>query len=274
MRVAVVQFAAGAVKSANLARLRELVSRAAEDGAELIVAPEAAMLPFGRPEDPLAAAAETLRGPFVTGLGEVAAARNVTVLAGMFETVPGDPSRAFNTVVALGPGGLLGRYRKLHLFDALGWAESDRLVPGEFDGTELLAFDCGELRIGVLTCYDVRFPELTRVLVDQGVTVFALPAAWVAGPGKEDQWATLVRARAIESTCYVVAADQCAPTYAGTSMIVDPLGVPLAQASYGEGIAIGEVSAARVAAVRRQMPSLRHRRFRVQPGDPAVSSGW
>ncbi len=273
MRVAVVQFAAGTDKPANLSRVGQLISRAADAGAELIVAPEAAMHPFGGPGDPLAALAEPLDGPFVSGLAATAAEHGVTVVAGMFESVPVDLSRAgstkaYNTVVAVDAGGLIGRYRKLHLFDALGWRESDSLASGDIDGSELLVFPCGGLTVGVLTCYDVRFPELGRALADRGVTLLALPAAWVAGPGKEEQWSTLVRARAIENTAYVAAAGQGPPTYAGRSMIVDPVGVPLAQLGDDEAIALAEVSADRVEQVRQRMPSLAHRRYRVQPGVP------
>jgi deaminated glutathione amidase len=263
MRVAVVQFAAGRDKGENLTRLRRLVARAADDGAELVVCPEAAMHPFGRPEESMAAVAEPLDGPFVSGLAAATAECRVTVVAGMFESAADDPARAYNTVVALGPAGLLGRYRKLHLFDALGWVESKQLVAGELDGSELLTFPLGELVVGVLTCYDVRFPELTRALVDRGTTLLALPSAWVGGPLKEDQWLTLVRARAIENTCYVAAADQTRPEYAGRSVVVDPAGVPLAQLGDEEDVVLAEVSAARVDAVRQRMPSLEHRRYRV-----------
>lgn len=270
MRVAVAQFAAGPDKDANLASVRRLVDRAAAAGAELIVAPEAAMHPFGSPGDDLAALAEPLDGPFVSGLAGVAAEHGVTIVAGMFESVPSgstsvaNPARAYNTVVALDPDGLIGRYRKLHLFDALGWRESDSLAPGELDGSELLVFPCGGLTVGVLTCYDVRFPELCRALVDRGVTLLALPSAWVGGPLKEDQWSTLVRARAIENTAYVAAADQCPPTYAGRSLIVDPVGVSIAALADDEAIGLAEVTAERVEQVRARMPSLQHRRYRVE----------
>lgn len=266
MRVAVAQFAAGEDKATNLSRVQELVRRAVDAGAALVVCPEASMHPFGRSDEPLGALAEPLDGPFVTRLAEVAASTGVTVVAGMFEATEADPEKAYNTVVALGPDGLLGRYRKLHLFDALGWVESERLLPGEFNGEELLTFPCGGFTVGVQTCYDVRFPELTRALIDRGVTLLALPAAWVAGSLKEDQWSTLVRARAIESTAYVAAADQCAPTYAGRSMVIDPVGVPLAQVADGEGIAVAEITPNRIAEVRARMPSLAHRRFDVVEG--------
>ncbi|MDX6284804.1 MAG: deaminated glutathione amidase [Frankiales bacterium] len=253
------QFASGADKAANLARVAELVGQAADRGAQLIVAPEASMHAFGQPGDEVAPAAEALDGAFVTGLSETARKYSVTVVAGMFETVEGDTTRAYNTVVAVGPDGeLIGRYRKVHLFDALGHMESDQLAKAPI---ELLTFPCGEFTVGVMTCYDLRFPELARSLVEHGVTCLAVPSAWVAGPMKEEQWSVLVRARAIENTTYVVAADQAAPEYSGHSMVADPYGVSLAQLGEGEGVAVAQVSGERLSDVRRRMPSLEHRRL-------------
>src|SRR3954449_3397466 len=124
MRVAVVQFAAGEDKQRNLARLSDLVAHAAATGATFVVAPEASMHGFGTGDTPLAPVAEPLDGPFVTGLQKCASRHAVTVVAGMFEPVEGDTARAYNTVVAVGSDGeMVGRYRKQHLFDALGWAE-------------------------------------------------------------------------------------------------------------------------------------------------------
>src|SRR4051794_41628750 len=165
MRVAVAQFLAGEDKAHNLARVGELVGQGAALGATLVVAPEAAMHGFGTPETPLAPVAEPLDGPFVTGLQKCASRHGVTIVAGMFEPVEGDTARAYNTVVAVGSDGeLVGRYRKQHLFDALGWVESKRLEPGAVD--ERLVFGCGGMTGGVVTCYDVRFPGLGRALGD------------------------------------------------------------------------------------------------------------
>jgi len=264
MRIGLVQMAAGEDKVANLAALVEGATRLADAGADLVVAPEAAMHGFGAPDQPLAPVAESLDGPFVTGLQDASRRHGVTVLAGMFELVESDSSRAYNTVVAVGPdGALLGRYRKQHLFDALGWMESKRLEPGA--PQDRLVFSAGEFTVGVLTCYDLRFPELARALADDGATLLAVPSAWVAGPLKEDQWATLVRSRAIENVLYVAAADQPAPTYAGHAMVVDPFGVVLASLGEAAGITTADVELARVESCRAKMPSLSHRRWSVVP---------
>ena len=262
MRAAVVQFPASdddGAKADNLARLTGLVRRAAGEGAELVVCPEAAMRDFGPPDRPLGPVAEPLDGPFVSGLREVARDLGVHVVAGMFESAP--DGRAYNTVVAVdGAGELLGSYRKLHLFDALGWVESERFAPG--DGT-LLVLPLEGLTIGVQTCYDLRFPELSRALIDRGADVLVIPAAWVSGPQKQQQWTTLVAARAIESTAYVVAACQSPPRYVGASRVVDPMGEVLAGVAAVEGVAVAELRPERVAEVRAALPSLRHRRLGV-----------
>jgi predicted amidohydrolase len=174
----------------------------------------------------------------------------------MFEAGPDE--HVYNTVVAVDRDGLRGSYRKLHLFDALGWVESERFAPG--DG-ELLVLELGDLTVGVQTCYDLRFPELSRALVDRGADVLAIPSAWVAGPHKEQQWATLTAARAIESTAYVVAPCQSPPRYVGASRVLDPVGEVVASVPGSEGVAIAELTAQRVAEVRQAVPSLKHRRL-------------
>jgi predicted amidohydrolase len=277
MLVAVVQFASSGDKGRNRERVREAVRRAAGAGARLVVLPEASMHPFGGAGDRLVDAAETLDGPFASTLAEAAASTGATVVAGMFEPVPGE-HRVFNTVLAVGPGGPLGVYRKLHLFDALGWRESDRVRPGELDpgGGGLLTFGIGPFTVGVLTCYDLRFPEMARALVDAGADLLALPSAWVAGPLKEYQWETLVRARAIENTAYVAAADQSPPEFAGHSMLIDPMGTALASVGEVDGLAVAGVSAERLAEVRSRLPVLEHRRYAVVPRTVAapVAVSW
>jgi predicted amidohydrolase len=263
VHVAAVQLTASTDVAGNLRRARQSVREAAGRGAKLVVIPEAAMHPFGAPDLPLAPVAQHLDGPWVSGLADVATQTATTVLAGMFEAVPGE-SRVRNTVVAVDENGLRGAYRKVHLYDALGWVESERFVAG--DPAELLTLDVHGVTVGVLTCYDLRFPEIARALVDAGASVLAIPAAWVAGPLKEAHWTTLARARAIENTSWVIAAAQGPPTYAGSSMIVDPMGVPVTRLGEADGVAVADVDEARTRAVRRSLPTLEQRRFAVLPG--------
>ena len=264
MQVAVAQLASSLDKDDNAGRLVGLIDEAAEQGADLVIAPEAVMHDFGPPELSLAPIAEPLDGPFVATLAGAAKRRGLTVMAGMFEAVPGE-THVFNTVVALGPdGGLIGRYRKQHLFDALGWRESDRLLPGEPD--DRLVFQVCDVTVGVMTCYDIRFPELARALVDDGATLLAVPSAWVAGENKLEQWRALTTARAIENVCYVAGAVQLPPTYSGGSRVVDPWGVEIsAVVPDQEGVATVELDPGRVEECRAKMPSLVNRRWQTTP---------
>jgi predicted amidohydrolase len=263
VKVVVMQIAATLDKAENLGRLLALIDHAADEGADLVVAPEAAMHDFGPPDFPLAPVAEPLDGEFVAHLAEAAKRRGIAVVAGMLEAADGD--RVFNTVVAIGPdGGLIGSYRKQHLFDALGWLESDRLVPGDPD--DRLVFPVGDMTVGVMTCYDIRFPELARALADDGANLLVVPSAWVAGEHKLEQWQALTTARAIENVCYVAGAVQNPPLYTGGSRIVDPWGRTIAAIEPGtEGLASALASAAEVERCRERMPSLANRRWRVEP---------
>jgi predicted amidohydrolase len=261
--VAVGQFAAGDDPAANLATAATLTEEAAGRGARLVVLPEYSMFATRTLDDRIVASAQPLDGPFATGVSELAARLGVSVLVGMNEALPGS-DRISNTLLAVGPSGaLLGTYRKLHLYDAFGFTESDRVAPGSPES--LLTFDLDGVTVGAMTCYDLRFPELARRLVDAGAVALAVPAQWVPGPQKEDHWRTLARARAIENTAYVLAAGQCAPMGAGNSLIADPMGVVVAAAGEAPGTAVGDVDPGRVSAVRRTNPSLEHRRFRVLP---------
>ena len=261
MKAAAVQWAVSAQSwEHNLDVLSGLVREAALDGAQLVVAPEAAMLDFGAPDSHLVA--QPLDGPWISGLQQLAADTRTTIVAGMFEEAAGE-TRCFNTVVAVSADGVLGSYRKIHLFDALGWRESDRLLPG--DGATLV-LEVEDLMVGVMTCYDLRFPELARVLIDRGAQALAVPAAWVAGPLKQEQWSTLLRARAIESTSYVIGAGQAPPRYSGASSVIGPFGEILSALGNEDGAWIAaELSASRVDEVRQSVPSLANRRFGVRP---------
>jgi predicted amidohydrolase len=263
VQVAVAQFAAGTDKEENLKLMREGIATAADAGAELVVTPEVGMY-FDHRNAGTVDNAEPLDGPFLTAAREGVRAAGVTAVVGLVEKIDDDSERASNTLAAIAPDGeLIGVYRKVHLYDAFGYRESDKIRPAEI--VEPLTFDLGDLRFGAMTCYDIRFPEMARTLVDAGATAVVLPAAWAVGPAKEDHWATLVRARAIENTCYLVASGQTGPRCTGQSMIVDPMGTVLASAGERPGIALAGLEAARVDQVRTVNPSLANRRFRVVP---------
>jgi predicted amidohydrolase len=241
--------------STNLKRAREALSRA--EGADLAIFPEATLTRYGRR---ITSLAEPLDGPFVSGLAEAAREHGTAVIAGVFE--PGE-ERVHNTAVAIDDrGSITAAYRKIHLFDSFGAKESDLVAPG----AEPVVVDLAGLRVGLITCYDIRFPEMARALVDKGAELFAVIAAWGSGPLKEDHWVTLVRARALENTTWTAAVGQ-APNPAessdgygvGRSMLVDPLGVVRADLGTAPGVQVVRVDHEWTATARATLPCLEHR---------------
>jgi predicted amidohydrolase len=265
--IAVGQFAPGDDEAKNLDTIRRLAEDAASRGALLVVFPEYSSY-FTRAMGPdWPEHAQTLHGPFVRALAEIAAELGIHLVAGMIELVPGETERVANTLVALDAAGeLVARYRKMHLYDAFGMRESDRIVAGNLwaDGNPP-TFAFGGFTVGLQTCYDVRFTEVTRRLVDAGADLVLLPSEWVRGPLKEHHWRTLVTARAIENTVYVAAADHAPPVGAGNSMVVDPMGVELVTVGESTDVGVAWISPARVSEVRHLNPALALRRFRVEP---------
>ena len=227
--------------------------------ADLVVFPEAFARDFGPPGSDIAEFAERTdsNAPFMTALIDIAEGYAVTVVAGMFEK-SADPRRPYNTLVVVDKDSLQAQYRKIHLYDSFGYKESDRLLAGDI---EPVLVEVNGLRVGLMTCYDLRFPELARELAKQGADVIVVPSAWVAGPAKVDHWRTLVKARAIENTVYVVAVGQPGPRYTGHSMVVSPMGEVLVEGGAEEQVLEATLEQSLVAEARAQNPSLANRRF-------------
>jgi predicted amidohydrolase len=173
----------------------------------------------------------------------------------MFETSP-DPTRPYNTLVMR--GATAAEYRKIHLYDSFGYRESDRVAAGAL---QPVVVDLNGWRVGLSTCYDLRFPELYRALADQGAEVVLVLAAWLPGERKVEHWETLLAARAIENTAYVVGVGQPEPRYCGHSLVVGPRGEVLL--GLGGGEEVGEVALSRedLGAARAANPSLANRRL-------------
>nr|WP_227464553.1 carbon-nitrogen hydrolase family protein [Nocardioides lijunqiniae] len=251
MRVALVQEVAGLDPAGNRARLEP----ATPSDADLVVFPEAFARDFGEAGSDVGPFAEPVDGPFGQEVERVAAQRGTTLVAGMFEASQ-DPARPWNTLLVRGAA--TAAYRKVHLYDSFGYRESDRLLAGPVEPTVV---DVAGFSVGLLTCYDLRFPELARALVDRGAEVLVVPAAWVAGERKVDHWRTLVRARAIENTVFVAAAGQPGPRYSGHSLVVDPMGDVLAEAADGPAVLRATLTRAALDQARRTNPSLSNRRL-------------
>ncbi len=263
--VAAAQMTSTADRSQNLATAIRLVNEAADLGARLVGLPE--NLGFMGPEEERLAGAESIEGPTIAALQEVARRRRIFVLAGSIaEKVP-DARKTANTSVLLGDdGALVASYRKIHLFDVAipdgaRYAESESVVPG--DRTVVATTPLGG--IGLTICYDLRFPELYRALSALGAELLCVPAAFTLYTGK-DHWEVLLRARAIENLAYVLAPAQVgrhSPTRQtfGNAMVIDPWGVVLARCPDGEGVCVARVDRERIAKVRSELPALKHRKL-------------
>lgn len=257
MRIALAQVSSRTDPSANLELVRRYTARAAEQGAELVVFPEATMHSFAR--SPVAAA-ESLDGPWATAVRSIAAEHGVTVVVGMFTTTASQ--RVRNTLLVAGSTD--ARYDKIHLFDALGYRESRTIEPGDSP----VVVEVGGSRLGLATCYDIRFPALFTQLARLGAEAIVVPASWAPGTGKVHQWRTLATARAMDSTCFVIACGQArpdgpedsGPTGVGHSLVVDPFGTVLLELGDEPELATVDLDLSIVPAARESVPVLRNAR--------------
>jgi predicted amidohydrolase len=263
LRIALAQIVSSIHPERNLELVSDAARKAAEAGARVVVLPEATMCAFGVSLAPIA---EPLDGPWATAVRGIADQHNITVVAGMF--TPGSGGRVRNTLLATGRG-VEASYDKIHLFDAFGFRESKTVAPG----SEPVTIDVDGVTIGLTTCYDVRFPGLYQALADRGASVILLAASWGAGPGKREQWDLLTRARALDSTSFLLASAQgdpssigvpsrgSAPTGIGASIAVSPLGAVIAQLDEKPDLLIVDVDPAGIADTRAAVPVLANRRF-------------
>jgi predicted amidohydrolase len=263
LRVACVQLSSSSVKADNIATAERLVAEAAERGAELVVLPEK-WNALG-PAAVFRAAAETLdEGETVRAMRAWAREHRIVLVGGSITEARPGREKLSNTCVAIDRDGeLLGLYRKIHMFDVDVGGNVYRESESQEAGDEIALFDTDGWRVGLTICYDVRFPELYRILALRGAQLVTVPAAFTLHTGK-DHWELLLRARAVENQCYVLAAaewglgDDGRATY-GRSMIVDPWGVVLACAPDEDGVVVADVSAERLQGIRAALPSLRNR---------------
>jgi predicted amidohydrolase len=263
MRLALAQIISGSDPADNLVLVRRYSQDAKDQGAELVVFPEATMCAFGKT---LADVAEPLDGPWATAVRAMAAKIGITIVAGMF--TPGNDGRVGNTLLATGPD-VDASYDKIHLFDAFGFSESDSVDPG----TNPAVFRVGGVTFGMATCYDVRFPALFTANAAAGAQVNIVCASWGTGEGKLEQWELLCRARALDSTTFVVACGQgdpasvgitavsSAPTGIGASTAVSPLGSVLVSLGAEPGLAVVDIDVSILDDVRANLPVLANARI-------------
>jgi deaminated glutathione amidase len=263
LRVALAQILSGPDPQENLELVATHAAEAAAQGAQLVIFPEATMRRFGLP---LAEVAEPVDGAWAQQLGKIAELHQLVIVAGMF--TPGEDGRIQNTLRAVGPD-VDAHYNKIHLFDAFGFRESDTVAPGK----EPVMITVGETKVGLTTCYDVRFPSLYIALAEQGAEVICVAASWGAGVGKIEQWQLLTRARALDSTAYVLAAGQAdpaaagvildgtAPTGVGYSAAISPRGEVIRSLGTEIGLLLADLDLYEVIKTRATIPVLANRRF-------------
>jgi len=258
LRVAVGQVAPGVDAASNRAAIRRAIDDGVQQGARLVLLPEESMLTAGEIDEGRADIVAREWPAFLALLSDAARTHSVWIIAGGYE--PSGTELPYNTIVVIGPEGeVVDSYRKLHLYDAFSYRESDYVTPGA-EVPPVVMVD--GVAVGIVNCYDIRFPELTRDLVGRGADVLAISAAWVGGTRKEDHWLTLMRARAIENTCWVLGAGTSSPDCIGSSLVIDPLGIVTQQMPpTGEHVLLADVTLDRIAEVRHAVPSLANRRL-------------
>jgi len=264
LRAALAQILSGSDPEENLDLVAAQAAEAATQGAQLVIFPEATMRRFGLP---LGEIAEPIDGPWAQQLRKIAEHHQLVVVAGMF--TPNGDGRVKNTLRAVGPG-VDAHYHKIHLFDAFGFRESDTVAPG----ADPVMITVGGIKVGLTTCYDVRFPGLYLKLAELGAEVICIAASWGAGAGKVEQWQLLTRARALDSTTYVLAAGQAdpaalsstaldgtAPTGVGYSAAISPRGEVLRTLGAEPGLLLVDLDLEAVQQTRTAIPVLVNRRF-------------
>ncbi len=269
MKIAAVQMVSGTELETNLEAARRLIATAAAEGATLIALPEYFCFMGRADTDKLAIAETPGQGPIQRMLSEAAQEHGVWLIGGTLPMKSPDPQRVLNSCCVFAPdGSLAARYDKIHLFrferDSGGMRESYDEGRAIVAGSAPMACDAAGLRLGLSVCYDLRFPELYRALMVPPCDLLSVPSAFTCTTGQA-HWELLLRARAIENQCYVIAPAQGGRHENGRrtwghSMVVDPWGEVLAVRPEGEGVVLAELDTARIAEVRAQLPALSHRR--------------
>jgi nitrilase len=266
VKIAALQMVSTPDVDRNLEAADRLIARAAAAGAGMVALPEYFCLMGRRDTDKLALAEAPGSGPIQRFLGAAAQRHGLWLIGGTLPLQAGDGERALNSNGVYAPDGTLAaRYDKLHLFAFDNGREQYDEGRTLLAGSEPVALQAGPLRVGLSICYDLRFPELYRALMNPPCDLLSVPAAFTYTTGRA-HWELLLRARAVENQCYVLAAAQGGTHENGRrtwghSMVVDPWGEVVALHEEGEGIAVAEVDPSRIAEVRRQLPALKHRRL-------------
>jgi predicted amidohydrolase len=262
MKVAVVQFKASTYKETNLKKIINYISEAAQNKAVLVAFPEFMMFYTDSSQTPkqLASLAETINDNFVNTIAKSANQNQIQVIGSFYEKST-KKNRVYDTSFVIDKTGkVISTYRKIHLYDALGFRESDKMTSGS-KITKPVKTSIGI--VGMMICYDLRFPEMSRSLAASGSEVLVAPSAWVKGDMKEEHWLTINKTRAIENGCYVIAPDQVGNIYCGRSVVVDPYGKILLDMKKKQGIGYVNIELKKIKQIRKVLPLLKNRRIDV-----------
>ena len=264
MKVAVVQFKASTNKETNLRKIINYISKAAQNKAKLVAFPEFMMFYTNSSQTPkqLANLAETINGNFVKTIAKAAKENHIEVIGSFYEKST-KKDRVYDTSFVIDKlGKVISTYRKIHLYDALKFRESDKMTPGSKIAKPVKT-SVG--KVGMMICYDLRFPEMSRSLASSGSEILVAPSAWVKGEMKEEHWLTINKTRAIENGCYVIAPDQLGNIYCGRSVVVDPYGKILLDMKKKQGIGYVNIELKKIRQIRKVLPLLKNRRTDVYP---------
>ena len=261
-RVAIVQMKSSTDKEENLRLSLEFVKEGAKRKARLICFPEFQMAFSSAKQSSkqLTNVAESAEnGDFIVKLCSAARTCKIDIVATIYEKSDElSFKRVYDTAVLINnKGNIISRYRKVHLYDALGFKESLKLMAG--NSIEQPS-ETSTGTIGLMICYDIRFPEISRILAVQGAEILAAPSAWIQGVMKEEHWVTLLKARSIENGLYMVAPDQVGHIFSGRSMVIDPFGSVILDMGNREGMEVVDIDISRVQSVRKSLPLLKNRR--------------
>lgn len=261
-RAALVQMKSSVDKNKNLSYSLKLIGRAAQNKAQLICFPEFQMAysPVEQKPETLHEIAEKINGNFISALSNSAKKNKINVVATIYEIIntTKQNQKVFDTAVIINERGKIQSvYRKIHLYDALGFKESKKLLAGNIIEKPTRT-SVGNL--GLQICYDMRFPEISRILTVNGANILVSPSAWVAGFMKQEHWEIMLKSRAIENGVYVIAPNQLGNIYCGHSMVIEPFGSTLIDMGITEGMEILDIDNSRIDTVRRTLPLLKNRR--------------
>ena len=264
MKIALVQFKASTNKETNLNKIIDYIETAANNKATLVAFPEFMMFYTNSSQTPkqLSNMSEDLNGNFVHMIAKTAKENHIQVVGSFYEKSK-KKDRVYDTAFLVNSiGKVISVYRKIHLYDAFGFKESNKLVPGS-EIARPVKTSIG--KVGMMICYDLRFPEISRSLATSGSEILVVPSAWVKGNMKEEHWITINKTRAIENGCYIIAPDQVGNIYCGRSLIVDPLGKILLDMKKKQGIGYANIELKTIKEIRKTLPLLKNRRVDIYP---------